>query len=192
VKHQNRETSKSLDLLLHTMLWFLDTPTNRGEVMEWLLAIVFRISKVLNKIAEITLACMILLTVTDVILRTGRAPIVGTYEMVGLLGAIIIGFSIPFTSWMKGQIRVDFLIIKLSSRARAIVDVITRCVGLGLFLIIGWNLAILGAEVLKAGEVTPTRHIPFYPIIYAVGAACFFQALVLFCDIIKIFRGEYE
>jgi TRAP-type C4-dicarboxylate transport system permease small subunit len=183
---------KSLDLLSRAMLWFLNNLTIREKAMEWLLAIVFKISKVLNKIAEITLACMILLTVTDVVLRTGRAPIVGTYEMVGLLGAIIIGFSIPFTSWVQGQIKVDFLIVKLSARARAIVDIITRCVGIGLFLVIAWNLLILGAEALKAGEVTPTRHLPFYPIIYAVGAACFFQALVLFCDIIKIVRGEYE
>ena len=160
--------------------------------MGWLLKVVFNVSKGLNKIAEIALACMILLTMSDVVLRTSRAPIVGTYEMVGLLGAIIIGFSIPFTSWVKGQIRVDFLIVKLSARARAIVDIITRCVGIGLFLVIGWNLLILGAEALKAGEVTPTRHIPFYPIICAVGAACFFQALVLFCDIIKVVRGEYE
>jgi TRAP-type C4-dicarboxylate transport system permease small subunit len=166
--------------------------TIRGKPMEWFLAGVLKISKVLNRIAEITLACMILLTVTDVVLRTGRAPIVGTYEMVGLLGAIIVGFSIPFTSWAKAQIRVDFLIDKLPPRARAIVDVITRCVAIGLFFIIGWNLLILGAEVLKAGEVTPTRHIPFYPIIYAVGGVCFFQILVLFCDVIKIFRGEYE
>jgi TRAP-type C4-dicarboxylate transport system permease small subunit len=166
--------------------------TNPGKTMEWLLTIVLKTSKGLNKIAEIALAAMILLTVTDVILRTGRAPIVGTYEMVGLLGAIIVGFSVPFTSWMKGHIRVDFLILKLSVRARAIVDVITRCVGLALFFIIGWHLLVLGAEALKAGEVTPTRHIPFYPIIYAVGAASFLQCLVLFCDIVKIVRGEYE
>ena len=160
--------------------------------MAWFLKVVFGVSKGLNKIAEIALACMILLTVSDVILRTGRAPIVGTYEMVGLLGAIIISFAIPFTSWMRGHIRVDFAILKLSPRARAIVDVITRCVGLALFFTIGWHLLILGAEALKAGEVTPTRHIPFYPVIYAVGAACFFQSLVLFCDILKIARGEHD
>jgi len=160
--------------------------------MRGFLIVVFSLSKGLNKIAEIALACMILLTVSDVILRTGRAPIVGTYEMVGLLGAIIISFAIPFTSWMRGHIRVDFAILKLSPRARAIVDVITRCVGLALFFTIGWHLLILGAEALKAGEVTPTRHIPFYPIMYAVGAASFIQSVVLFCDIVKIARGEYE
>jgi len=143
-----------------------------------------------NKIAEIALACMILLTVSDVVLRTGGAPIVGTYEMVGLLGAIIISFAIPFTSWTRGHISVDFALLKLSPRARAFVNIITRGFGLILFIVIGWHLLILGAEVLNAGEVTPTRHIPFYPIIYAVGAACFLQSLVLFCDIVRIVQEE--
>jgi TRAP-type C4-dicarboxylate transport system permease small subunit len=71
--------------------------------------------------------------------------------MVGLLGAIILSFAIPFTSWTSGHIRVDFAILKLSSRARAIVNIITRCVGLVLFITIGWHLLILGAEVLHAG-----------------------------------------
>lgn len=158
--------------------------------LEWLLRIVYLLSKGSNKIAEIALACMILLTVSDVVLRTSGAPIVGTYEMVGLLGAIIISFAIPFTSWVRGHIRVDFALLKLSPRARAIVNIITRCVGLVLFITIGWHVLILGTEVLNAGEVTPTRHIPFYPIIYSVGAACFLQSLVLFCDIVKIVREE--
>lgn len=160
--------------------------------MGWLLAVVAKISKGLNKVAEFALAGMILLTVADVILRTGRAPIVGTYEMVGLLGAIIVSFAIPFTSWTRNHIRVDFVILKLSPRVKAIVDIVTRCVGLALFSIIGWHVMALGAEALKAGEVTPTRHIPFYPIMYAVGVACFFQSVVLLCDIVKIARGEYE
>ena len=168
------------------------TGAPREKAMDWLLTVVLKVSKALNKIAEIALACMILLTVADVILRTGQSPIVGTYEMVGLLGAIIVGFSVPFTSWMKAHIRVDFVIMKLPDRARRVVDIITRCVGVALFFTIGWHLLILGAEALKAGEVTPTRHIPFYPIMYAVSAACFFQSIVLFCDIIKVVRGEYE
>jgi TRAP-type C4-dicarboxylate transport system permease small subunit len=160
--------------------------------MEWLLTVVGTISKGLNRIAEVALACMILLTVADVVLRTGRAPIVGTYEMVGLLGAIIVSLSNPFTAWVKGHIRVDFAILKLPRLPKAIINTITRCVAIGFFLIVAWNLLILGAEALKAGEVTPTRHIPFYPVIYAVGVACFFQSVVLLCDIIKIVRGQYE
>ena len=47
-------------------------------------------------------------------------------------------------------------------------------------------------DIQKSGEVSPTLHLPFYPVAYAVGVVCFFQCLVLFCDIIKIFGGKYE
>jgi len=160
--------------------------------MNVFLRVVHTISKGLNNISAVMLAFMILLTVADVILRSARMPIVGTYEMVGLLGAIIIGFSIPFASWMKAHVRVDFFILKFSPAGRRIFNIITRCLGMAFFVVIGWNLIILGMDIYRAGEVTPTRHIPFYPVLYGVGVTCFFQCIVLLCDIVKIFRGEYE
>ena len=36
-----------------------------------------------------------LLTLVDVILRGFKRPIVGTYELVALAGAVVIGFSLP-------------------------------------------------------------------------------------------------
>jgi hypothetical protein len=33
---------------------------------------------------------------------------------------------------------------------------------------------------------------PFYPIAYGVAVSCFMQSLVMVCDIVKIFGGEYE
>jgi TRAP-type C4-dicarboxylate transport system permease small subunit len=146
----------------------------------------------MNTIAAVALGFMILLTVADVIMRYFRRPIIGTYEMVALSGAVIIGFSIPFTSWMKGHINVDFLILKLSPKGRKIFNLVTKCFGIGLFLIIGWNLIILGMDFHKVGEVTPTRHLPIYPVLYGVGICCFFECLVLLCDIVKIFAGKYE
>lgn len=140
--------------------------------------------------AAVALSFMILLTVADVILRSFRKPIIGTYELVALSGAVIIGFSIPFTSWVKGHVYVDFFILKLSQRGRKIFNLITKGLGIGLFLVIGWNLLVLGRDLYKAGEVTPTRHIPFYPVLYGIGICCFFQSLVLFCDIVKTFRRE--
>src|SRR5512139_3007098 len=160
--------------------------------MERLLRMVSKISQWMNGIAAAALGFMILLTVADVILRSFRKPIIGTYEIVALSGAVIIGFSIPFTSWMKGHVNVDFFILKLPPRGRKIFNLITKYLGIGLFLILGWNLIILGMDLHKAGEVTPTRHIPFYPVLYGIGICCFFQCLVLFSDIVKILGGKYE
>ena len=68
----------------------------------------------------------------------------------------------------------------------------TRCIGIGLFFLIAWNLIKVGIDIQRSGEVSPTLHLPFYPVAYAVGVVRFFQCLVLFCDIIKIFGGKYE
>lgn len=146
----------------------------------------------MSAIAAVALGFMILLTVADVILRYFKRPIIGTYEMVALSGAVIIGFSLPFTSMMKGHVNVDFLTQKLPLRGRKIFSSITKCLGVLLFLIIGWNLIILGMDFQKVGEVTPTRHLPIYPVLYGVGVSCFLESLALLCDILMILRGKYE
>ncbi len=160
--------------------------------MQTLLNAVYKATKGLNIVAAVMLAFMILLTVADVILRSARAPIVGTYEIVGLLCAILISFAIPFTTWQRGHIRVDFFLERLPLTARKIVNIVAKCLGIGLFILIGWNMIIFGMDLAQAGEVTPTRHIPFYPVLYGIGVCCFFECIVLFSDIVKIFRGEYE
>lgn len=160
--------------------------------MQRLLRIVLKLSRWMNVIAGVALTFMILLTVADVILRSFRSPIVGTYELVAFSGAVVIGFSIPITSWLKGHIYVDFFILKLPQTGRKIFNIVTKCLGIGLFLIISSNLMILGMDLYKSGEVSPTLHVPFYLIIYGIGICCFFQCLVLLCDIVKIFGGEYE
>ena len=52
------------------------------------------ISKVLNFIAGGAVTFMMLLTVADVLLRAGGHPIIGTFEIVALLLALVIGFGI--------------------------------------------------------------------------------------------------
>lgn len=155
-----------------------------------LVQIVSKISRWMNAIAAIALGFMILLTVADVILRYFKKPIIGTYEMVALSGAIIIGFSLPFTSMLKGHVNVDVLTQKLPPKGRKIIGSVTKCLGIILFLIIGWNLFILGMDFHKVGEVTPTRHLPIHPVLYGVGICCFFESLVLLVNIFNILGGK--
>jgi TRAP-type C4-dicarboxylate transport system permease small subunit len=150
------------------------------------------ISRFLNVIAGISLTFLMLLTVSDVILRFFKRPIVGTYELVAFSGAIVIGFSLPLTSWMRGHIFVDFFILKFSKKGQDIFNIVTRCLVITLFFLIGWNLLRYGLDLQKSGEVSATLRLPFYPVAYGVGISCFVQCLVLCCDIVKIFGGKYE
>ncbi len=91
------------------------------------------ISRFLNIIAGISLTFLMLLTVMDVILRSFKRPIVGTYELVAFSGAVVIGFSVPLTSWVRGHIYVDFFILRFSQKVRNIFNIATRCVVIVLF-----------------------------------------------------------
>jgi TRAP-type C4-dicarboxylate transport system permease small subunit len=148
--------------------------------------------QILNLIAGITLTFMMSLTVLDVILRSLRKPIVGTYELVAFSGAVVIGFSLPFTSWIRGHIYVDFVISRFSKKIRNAFNILTRCMVIWLFLMIGWNLIKYGMDLQSSGEVSLTLQMPFYPVAYGIGICCFIQCLVIGCDLLKIFGGKYE
>ena len=150
------------------------------------------LSRLFNVIAGISLTFLMLLTVMDVILRALKRPIVGTYELVAFSGAVVIGFAVPLTSWLRGHIFVDFFILRFSQKVRNIFNITTRCLVIVLFFLIGWNLIKYGMDLQKSGEVSLTLQMPFYPVAYGVAVCCFVQCLVLICDVIKIFGGEYE
>jgi TRAP-type C4-dicarboxylate transport system permease small subunit len=165
---------------------------NLGGAMAGLFGVVERLSKWMQAIAGVALAFIMFLTVADVILRLFGHPIVGTFELVGLGGAVVIGFGIPITSWLRGHIFVDFVINWFSKKVQNAFNITTRCVSIGLFILIGSNLFKLGMDLYRSGEVTSTRQLPFYPVAYGLGVCCLIQCLVLFCDVLKVIGGKYE
>lgn len=160
--------------------------------MESFLKFVKALSQILHVIAGVSLTFLVALTLVDVILRGFNSPIVGTYELVALAGGVAAGFALPSTSWFRQQVYIDFFIDKLGRKVKNAVNVATRVLVTALFIIIGWNLMEYGAGLRKSGEVTLTLQIPFYPVAYGIGMCCFIQCLVMVCDIIRIYRGEYE
>ena len=160
--------------------------------MEGVFGMVERLSKWMQVISGAALTTIMLLTVADVTLRIFGRPIIGTYEMVGLGGAVVLGFAVPMTSWLRGHIFVDFFYQKCSKRVQKVLNIITRLICIGVYALVGWNLLKMGLELYTSGEVTLTRHLPFYPVAYGLGVCCFIECLVLFCDIGKIIGGKYE
>jgi TRAP-type C4-dicarboxylate transport system permease small subunit len=160
--------------------------------MGWFSDKVWRLARLINAIGGTSLAFIMFLTVADIILRTLRRPIVGTFEIVAFSGAVVIGFSVPYTTWVRGHVYTDFLVLRFSQKMRNMINVSTRCLGIGIFFLIGWNLIRYGMDLRQSGEVSPTLTIPFYPVAYGLGMSCFIQCLVLGCDILKISGGKYE
>jgi TRAP-type C4-dicarboxylate transport system permease small subunit len=160
--------------------------------MDRVFSLLVRVADILNKIAGAALTLMMFLTVADVLMRAGGRPILGTYEIVGLLLALVIGFGIPRVSLDRGHVYMEFLLERLPRRNKDIMNVFTRLLCIFLFLLIGYNLFSIGNEFHASGEVSPTLKLPFFPVAYAVGVCCFLECLVFVSDIWKIWRGQYE
>jgi TRAP-type C4-dicarboxylate transport system permease small subunit len=142
-------------------------------------------------ISGLTLAFMLLFTLTDVVMRAFGKPIVGDYEIISFLGAVVVGFAIPYTSLLKAHVIVDFLIEKLPKNVSNGMQVATRIMGIALFLWIGWNFVDMSLDLIKSKEVTPVFRLPYYPISFGLAFASIIQCFVFVSQIKEIVGGRH-
>jgi TRAP-type C4-dicarboxylate transport system permease small subunit len=160
--------------------------------MGGLFAVLRGVSKILNIIAGCALTFMMLLTVSDVLLRAGGHAIVGTYEISALALGLVIGFGIPQVSLDRGHVYMEFLLEKLSKRGKAVMMTLTRLSCFLLFAFIGYNLLNVGAGLQASGEVTATVKLPIYPVAYGVSVCCFLQCAMFLFDTLRIWSNTHE
>lgn len=157
-----------------------------------LLRITTKLTNVMYAFAGVALTLMMLLTVVDVVLRYLGRPIPGSYELVSLCGAIVIGFAIPYTSLVRGHIFVEFLVDSMTKDRRAVVLTFTKILIFLLFVAFGVYLFKMGMGMAESGEVTQILEIPFYPVAYGMGVCCFIECLVMIIDIVKLYGGNHD
>ena len=138
-----------------------------------------KLSRFMNHIGGVVLVFMMLLVVSDVILRIFWKPILGTYEMVSLAGALVVGFAIPKTSIDDAHVYVDFVVTGKSATIRKVFRAITKFLGFVLFLLLAINMILKAGELYRAQEVTLTIHVPLYPFAYALGLCSIVECVVL-------------
>ncbi len=138
----------------------------------------------------IILVSMMLLSVFDVIIRCMGRPMSGTYDLVALGGALVIGFSVPYTTMKKGHIMVDVLTEKLSQRWQKALNICTRLVSLVVCSMICWYLIKLGLDFYNKHEGSQTLQLSFYPIAYGLAVGFFTQCLANIAEIVREIAGE--
>jgi TRAP-type C4-dicarboxylate transport system permease small subunit len=149
-----------------------------------------KLTAIMDAAAEVFLVIMLMLTVLDVCMRVFNRPIVGTYELVAVAGAMVIGFAVPRTSWERGHVSVDFLMENRSSAVKNGFFIATRITGSILFALLSWNLLQKGIHLYKTGEVSLTLHIPYYPAAYGLALCFFVECLTLVADIFRTASGD--
>jgi TRAP-type C4-dicarboxylate transport system permease small subunit len=138
-----------------------------------------RVSKAMYFVSCGAIVIIVVLTVLDVILRRLGAPIDFAYEIACLLAAVVVGFALPHTSVLGGHVTMEFLETKVSLKWKAILRVITRCTGIAIFGVIGWQAIRLGNHLREANQVSAVLELPEYPVAYALAACFLVECLVL-------------
>ena len=160
--------------------------------MQAFFTLLTKVSRILSHVAGLALTFMMLLTVADVFGRAVGHPVQGTYEVIGLTLAVVVGFGMPKVSLDKAHVFMEFLVERFGPTGRKVMNTFTRLLSLAIFTLIGYNLLTVGIELRKAGEVSSILRIPFYPVPFAEGICCFVLCLVFLGDIVRIWRDQYE
>lgn len=151
-----------------------------------------RMCRLLLLIAGVTLAFMLVFTLVGVSMRAFGRPIVGDYEVISFLGAVVVGFSVPYTSLLKGHVAVDFLLEMVPRNTSDTIRLATRVLSIVLFLWMGWNFVAMSLDLIKSREVTPVFKVPFYPIALGLAFTCVIQCLTLVSQIRDIVGSRHE
>ena len=141
-----------------------------------------RLASICNGVAAAAVVGMMLLTCLDVLLRFVRHPIPGTYEIVGLLGAVFVSFSLARTTVDKGHIAVDFLVQRLPVRLQYGIEAVNAGICALLFTIV-CHQCVLYAQDLKAnGEVSMTLQMPIHPFVFGIALGSAMLSIVLYAS----------
>lgn len=147
------------------------------------------VSEKFNVVAAVSVVLIMTVIVVDVVLRFFRHPIPGTIDIVGLLGSLVISFSLGYTSIQKGHIAVEFLYDKLPEKARGVIGAINELVGTVFFAILAWQSFIFALKLKASGEVSPTIQMPTYPFVFGIAVSCALLSLVLALNFARETRG---
>ncbi len=147
------------------------------------------VSEKFNVVAAVSVVLIMTVIVVDVVLRFFRHPIPGTIDIVGLLGSLVISFSLGYTSIQKGHIAVEFLYDKLPEKARGVIGAINELVGTVFFAILAWQSFIFALKLKASGEVSPTIQMPTYPFVFGIAVSCALLSFILALNFARETRG---
>jgi len=124
-----------------------------------------RVFAIMSYIGVATVACIGLLTSTDVVGRYFfNSPVRGTIDLIEIMMVILFGCGITVTTALDDHISVDSFYDKLPSRGQYILRVFAGIVCTFLFGILVWQGYQGGMIGLKSGKMTPTLDLPLFPI----------------------------
>lgn len=151
----------------------------------------------LAQVGQLALVLVMLVIVANILLRAWWVPLKGSYEMVEILGAILLSLGVAHCAAHRGHVAVGFLVDGMAPRKRAVIDLCTHLIFAVIMFYVTWGMIEYAGKMYARGYATTSLNIPLFPVYYLVGfgMALLFVVIVmqLLQSIVVIFRGgEYQ
>lgn len=126
---------------------------------------------VLHIVAFIALMVMMLIVTANIIGRIFlKTPIMGTLEITGFAGVVVVSFAIGFAQRDKRNVYMDILVVRFSPIIRYLVDAVTSILSLIIIGFMFWAVTESAIESFLNEEVTITLSVMTYPYRFAWAA----------------------
>lgn len=129
-------------------------------------------------VAGAGILAMMAVTCLDVALRRCGSSVPGAYDIVRLLGGVVVAAALPPTTAVKGHVAIEYFFHRLDAMGRLVVDSLMRTLQTFGFCYAAWAFLRKGLTLLRDGEVTPTLQLPIFWLAWLVAASCALSALV--------------
>ena len=135
------------------------------------------------------LLLMMVITCIDVIgAKVFKSPVLGALDIVQLSQIVAISFGMGMALIVGRHIRVESFVPLLPQRAQTVINSLIHLLGLGFFIVIIWQVCVLGYAFQTSGEYSMTAYIPYYPFAYAIALAFIPICLILLVKFLKSLR----
>lgn len=151
-----------------------------------------RLASAFNSVAAVAVVGMMVLTCLDVLLRLLRTPIPGTYEIVCMLGAVFVSFSLARTTVDRGHIAVDFLVQRLPDRFQHAVEAVNAGICALLFTVVCRQCIIYAQDLKANGEVSMTLQMPLFPFVFGIALGSAMLSVVLYVSCLSWSLKAFE
>ncbi|MBE9573513.1 MAG: TRAP transporter small permease [Proteobacteria bacterium] len=129
---------------------------------------------------------MMFITCIDVIgAKLFLLPVFGVIDIVMLSQVVAISFAAASALILGRHISVEFFVVMLPRRVRALIDIIIHLLGLALFIVIIWRLCVYGYLLQTGGEESATARIPLAPFAYSIALASIPVCLVFLLEFLN-------
>ena len=129
-----------------------------------------KVFSITNILAGVCFFAVMVLVLANIIMRNVfKQPIMGTFEIVGLLIATGLGLAMANCEMLDGNIGMDFDIPWFSRKVDKAIEIVKYFISLVFWLIVDWQIFVYAITSHINGRVTSTASIPISPFIIILG-----------------------